>query len=166
MPIQSARNVLNRFWNRSIPVNPFEIAQSAGAQVYPDHSMTSQGLSGSFMFENNLPIIRYNPDDAYVRRRFTVAHEIGHWVLNHGPSMRDTAHNYRMDTVYYQERDANSFAAELLMPQQVVEWMVYQNQMTDVRKMADLLEVSGAAMHYRLLNLGLLRDPHTNYQNW
>ncbi|EJB8384336.1 TPA: ImmA/IrrE family metallo-endopeptidase [Pseudomonas aeruginosa] len=157
MPIKTARVILDRYWDRSIPVDPFKIAKMAGAKVLPDPSMTYHDLSGSFTLENDVPTIRFNPDDARVRQRFTVAHEIAHWALQHGPAMRDNARNYSSSTAYYRERDANTFAAELLMPQEVVEWMVYSKNMTDVQEMASLLDVSGAAMHYRLQNLGLLR---------
>ncbi|EKM6409791.1 ImmA/IrrE family metallo-endopeptidase [Pseudomonas aeruginosa] len=163
MPIKTARAILDRYWDRSIPVDPFKIAQMAGARVLADHDMPHQDLSGSFTLEGNVPTIRFNPEDARVRQRFTVAHEIAHWALQHGPAMRDNARNYSSSTAYYRERDANTFAAELLMPQEVVEWMVYSKNMTDVQEMAILLDVSGAAMHYRLQNLGLLRNPQSSY---
>jgi Zn-dependent peptidase ImmA (M78 family) len=57
------------------------------------------------------------------------------------------------------ERDANTFAAELLMPKEVLDWLVFRENITDTQELARILNVSGAAMQYRLQNLGLLRSP-------
>lgn len=91
------------------------------------------------------------------RRRFTIAHEIGHWVcqVREGrvaeilcrpdPSLARQADP--------REREANVFAAELLMPAAEVRRLV-----ADGLPEAELLErfgVSGPAMAWRLFNLGL-----------
>lgn len=157
MPVRQARAALDQYWNRKIPVDPAQIAQSAGAKIYPDQSMQAEDLSGSFDIEGGTPTIRYNPYDASVRQRFTIAHELGHMLLQHGHSFRDNANNYSSSTALFRERDANSFAAELLMPKEVLDWLVFKENITDVQELARLLNVSGAAMHYRLKNLGLLR---------
>jgi Zn-dependent peptidase ImmA (M78 family) len=45
-----------------------------------------------------------------LRRRFTAAHELGHLVMHHEPLPGDAR----------QEREAQAFAAELLMPAQII----------------------------------------------
>lgn len=50
--------------------------------------------------------IGFNPDTSWVRRRFTIAHEIGHLLLG------STCDNLDENA----EAEANQFAAELLMP--------------------------------------------------
>lgn len=58
------------------------------------------------------------------RQRFTKAHELGHIILNH----RDTGISYRKYGEDYgdiiesiKEREANQFAAELIMPEKIVK---------------------------------------------
>ncbi len=156
MPVRTAKAVLDAYWDRKLPVDPAQIARACGAQVLQDYDMVFQGLAGSFEIEGNQPVIRYSASDAPVRQRFTIAHELGHMCLQHGNSFRDTAGNYSSSTNLYKERDANTFAAELLMPREVVEWLIYKERNHDVESMARMLNVSSAAMHYRLTNLGYL----------
>jgi Zn-dependent peptidase ImmA (M78 family) len=159
MPVYQARAALDQFWDRQIPVNPKRIAEAAGARVLEDWSMSDHDLSGSFDIEYGIPTIRFNPNDAIVRQRFTIAHELGHMLLQHGRAMRDNARNYSSTTMQLRERDANTFAAELLMPKEVLDWLVFRENITDTQELARILNVSGAAMQYRLQNLGLLRSP-------
>ena len=53
------------------------------------------------------------------RRRFTIAHEIGHYVLHSqtGLDHEDSANNFTIWTDGAEEAEANLFAAELLMPE-------------------------------------------------
>lgn len=59
-------------------------------------------------------VIMVNIDHNIARQRFSIAHEIGHAYMQHGPISFDS------DTIknrpHWQEVQANSFAAELLMP--------------------------------------------------
>lgn len=157
MPVRQAQAILAQYWNRQIPVDPSDLAMRLGADVIADSSMIWTDLSGRFDFENGRPTIRFNPDDAWVRQRFTIAHELGHMVLNHGRSMRDNSANYSATAEGYKEREANAFAAELLMPKEVIDWMASRNR--DIGVMSRELGVSEAAMKFRLINLGYI----TNY---
>ena len=156
MPARSAKAILDQYWNRKIPVDPAQIAQAAGARIFADYSMSAKDLSGCFDVENGTPTISFNPDDAWVRQRFTIAHELGHMSLNHGRAMRDNKHNYSSAAEHYKEREANAFAAELLMPSEVVRWLIVNQGEKDIGKMSRTLGVSEAAMRYRLINLGYL----------
>jgi hypothetical protein len=53
------------------------------------------------------------------RRRFTIAHEIGHYILHprEGLDHEDNAKNFTIWTDGAEEAEANLFAAELLMPE-------------------------------------------------
>lgn len=52
------------------------------------------------------------------RKRFTIAHELGHYILGH--NRKEVAHDDQASMEYYksgnQETEANQFASELLMP--------------------------------------------------
>lgn len=90
----------------------------------------------------------------YYHRRFTVAHELWHvlrgvnkityrWELNN----KNTA----------EERYANIFAAELLMPENAV-MECYRNGMREISDYCDYFKVSAQAMEIRLQELKLSRE--------
>ena len=87
------------------------------------------------------------------RRRFTIAHEVGHFVLHPGrlAPERGGAVNAAWQL---QEREADQFAAELLMPEDLVREAVHQHG-GDVSRLADRFEVSRPAMQARLRWLGI-----------
>jgi hypothetical protein len=101
-------------------------------------------------------------NDPPVRRfRFTIAHEIGHWVCHclEGRAASPAPSYCRpVDLTEAAdrdlERDANVFAAELLMPESAVRaaWA----GLGDVAACAARLDVSPTAMHWRLYSFGLL----------
>jgi hypothetical protein len=87
------------------------------------------------------------------RRRFTIAHEIGHFVLHPGrvaPERGGPANQAGRD----QEREADVFAAELLMPEHLVRQAVLEVG-ADTACLAGRFEVSEQAMSVRLRRLGL-----------
>lgn len=63
--------------------------------------------------------IRVKPGLNPGRRRFTIAHEIGHYLLHprEGLQREDTASNFTLWNDASEETEANVFAAELLMPE-------------------------------------------------
>jgi Zn-dependent peptidase ImmA (M78 family) len=99
-----------------------------------------------------------NAADSPARRRFTLAHEVGHWVCQVQEGR--TASVYcRADEVGVGEgkgkaleREANVFAAELLMPQEAVR----STHEGAVSETAVRFGVSPEAMGWRLYNVGLL----------
>lgn len=96
-----------------------------------------------------------NATDSPARRRFTLAHEVGHWVCQVLEGR--TAPVYcRADEVGVGEgkaleREANIFAANLVMPEAAVR---------DAHVSGDLARfgVSDEALAWRLYNLGLSVD--------
>ena len=97
------------------------------------------------------------------RRRFTVAHELGHWVCQvlegrwHPVYCRDVeagANGYPP-----LEREANVFAAELLMPEPAVRAAFDADD--SVERLAERFGVSPEAMRWRLFNLKHIRERPT-----
>jgi IrrE N-terminal-like domain len=87
------------------------------------------------------------------RRRFTIAHEIGHFVLH--PQRRAPERGGPVNAAWQaQEREADQFAAELLMPEPLVREAVVVHG-ADVGRLADRFDVSRKAMQVRLRSLGL-----------
>ena len=79
---------------------------------YNDHS-------GQIDSDNR--IIYLNSMELDARQRFTIAHEIGHYALNHDGISNRLKNPEDIATVdIAKERSANQFAAELLMPKKLI----------------------------------------------
>ena len=87
------------------------------------------------------------------RRRFTIAHEIGHFVLHPGRVAPERGGSVN-EAMKIQEREADRFAAELLMPEHLVRKAVH-DEGADARRLAERFEVNEQAMSVRLRRLGL-----------
>ncbi len=128
-------------------------------------------LSGVLIVEGETRVIGFHASHAPVRQRFTIAHEIGHYILHVKPNQsrlfvdrfvayrRDDEQNKGKDT---EEIEANAFAAALLMPEALVRGEITKHgydldDEEDVAELARRFNVSPMAMSYRLINLGLLR---------
>ncbi len=155
-PAVVAREVLDMFWDGALPVDPGAIARAAGVELY---ARGGQGdpydFSGYFRAVDDRQIIEYNIKDSLVRRRFTVAHELGHCFLGHTDAPRDRPDSFGATVLEPAERAANQFAAELLMPADVVRQAVLGGRFGSVDELADVFRVSRVAMGYRLTNLQL-----------
>ncbi len=112
-----------------------------------------------------------NSRHAPVRRRFTVAHEIGHYQLHRRgradtPVFIDRTVYHRKDSAdgmeHRMELEANAYAAGLLMPEVLLDEYLEKHLRLDLEKSADVkmlaeeFEVSRPAMEYRLKNLGFI----------
>jgi Zn-dependent peptidase ImmA (M78 family) len=96
------------------------------------------------------------------RRRFTLAHEIGHWVCHCAGAARPAPILCRPSPVGSQggdplEREANVFAADLLMPAAAVATAFGRGAAAPA--LAEALGVSEVALAWRLYNLGLVALP-------
>ena len=126
-------------------------------------------LAGFVFLAGRIGQVFVNADDILPRRRFTAAHELGHVVLH-----RDRLQRYTADTTVGEtdeaanamEREADQFAAELLMPESIVraraaelqaEFAVCPRGVLAYRLAAELL-VSHQAIYYRLHTLQVGHD--------
>lgn len=88
------------------------------------------------------------------RQRFTLAHELGHYILHKekNAEFKDTVF-FRNDVLDSMEYKANEFASELLMPE--VDVREYVNKgIRNIGDLAEIFGVSAAAMRYRIISLG------------
>jgi hypothetical protein len=103
-----------------------------------------------------------NGDVPIRRQRFTIAHELGHWIC-HAHAAEEAAPAYcrsrdlSQDADRDLEREANVFGAELLMPEAAVReaWAA----LPDPAEVAERFEVSALAAQWRLYSFGLITDP-------
>lgn len=141
--------------NSPLPVNPLALAQRLGiavrdAQLPPDQS----GMI--VMHDGEGATITLNARDHENRRRFTCAHEIGHYVRRGDVGTRtfvdhrDTLAGLGVDS---EEIYANQFAAAILMPAHLVQQ--FRDQGLSAEQMAVQFRTSVQAMNLRLRNLRL-----------
>ena len=162
--VSKAREILRRM-GPDVPVDVEAIADEQGVTVVQQDLEDS--VSGMLVIKDGRGIIGVNQNHHPNRRRFTMGHELGHYLL-HGKKakvfvdaspvvFRDQASS---DGMQSQEIAANSFAAELLMPEDAVRKYV-EDKLVDVyddatiRRLAARFGVSVQAITIRLIRLGL-----------
>ncbi|MTD33254.1 ImmA/IrrE family metallo-endopeptidase [Paludibacterium denitrificans] len=152
-----ASAVLGKYWDGYLPVNVEAIASAMGVEVRYEFMGET---SGEIHLEDGRPIMRVNEWDAPVRQRFTIAHELGHYALGHlredgQKFFRDDRSHYSMSASRL-ERDANHFAASILMPTDAVHYVIQNGHATTLPALTEMFGVSRAAMQYRAANLGII----------
>lgn len=143
---------------RNAPVDPSALAEKLGLAVkklWLDDDMSGALVKvGPEKYE-----IHVNALHPQTRQRFTIAHELGHFVhhrtllgegVNDNRAYRTTAKGalYNPKIGPQQETEANRFAASLLMPQEAIERLTKEGM--SVADMARHLGVSQHAMSIRL----------------
>lgn len=118
------------------------IINSYGIRVYY-YSFSSE-ISGVFTWMGNQPVIGINKLHPKVRQRFTLAHELYHF-LKHSED-KQVLRMSSIATDDLEERQASRFAASLLMPRQVIS----NHKEKSVKALARLLRVSEEAMEIRI----------------
>jgi Zn-dependent peptidase ImmA (M78 family)/DNA-binding XRE family transcriptional regulator len=141
------------------PVDVVRLAELCGALVL--YEPFPPELSGLVFAEGGGAVIGINAEHFEVRQRFSIAHELGHLLFGHHRT--GAAQQFHIDINvdqgappdydWREERAANDFAAELLMPRKFVADLHRPGM--DPRDLAREFRVSQVAMSYRLANLGL-----------
>jgi len=166
MSIAVAEKKAEQVWRdlgKPIPVDVYTVA-SANSIMIMDHDL-QDNISGALFAESDPIIIGVNRLHHPNRKRFSIAHELGHFFLHRDDSqlfidvfLRDERSAKGIDL---QEREANAFAAALLMPKEIIFVYLrkYPTDLLDevgIRRMAALFEVSTQAMVIRLTRLNLV----------
>ncbi len=104
-------------------------------------------------------LIVVNEGRSLVRERFTIAHELGH-ILRHFPRMEQEGGLFFLEkknsvSASLYEREADVFAAELLMPRQEAI-NAFHSYTKNIQELADMFLVSKQAMKIRLEELKLI----------
>jgi len=150
-------------------INPSQVADHLGIDVVLENF--SNDISGALIRKKGgKATIAINKTDSENRKRFSIAHECGHYVLKHKGELfvdnfvlnkRDKRSSYAIDQ---KEIEANAFAAALLMPSKCVlgktieltESGSIKTQSELITKLASIFQVSAQAMGFRLVNLGIV----------
>lgn len=122
-PRHIASSILNDF-GISEPQN-VEVEDIAHALKIPIRDVELRGCEGRIVHKNGQSIITVNGKCEFEsRRRFTIAHEIGHYLLhkndliNHNDDISSLSwfNDKNKKRIFEQEFEANEFASELLLP--------------------------------------------------
>lgn len=147
--------IISRF-QQSAPVDVTGLAEALGLAVWESDDLPA-GVSGK-MFEDptNGGPSRYSivvrASEPFVRKRFTVAHEIAHFLLHRnriGSFLLEDAW-LRSNLSTREEVEANQFAADILMPRNLIAKYANLYGTSDPGVLASFFKVSEAAMRIRL----------------
>ncbi|OGF20574.1 hypothetical protein A2316_00480 [Candidatus Falkowbacteria bacterium RIFOXYB2_FULL_38_15] len=150
------RDILKKLEIKELPIPLEKVANLFSIKViyypsFPDH------VSGIIINREGLLAIGINSDKPKVRQRFTLAHELGHFLLGHEIDEKIIEGIYDRPTD--QEREANEFAAELLVPKDFLEKDIKEKLIVlKIPELARRYEVSEQAISVRLLETGLINQ--------
>jgi len=155
-------------------VDVISIAEELGVEVY-ETNFPNNNMSGfiSFNDKSDKPYICVNKNHPSTRKQFTIAHELGHFVLHNnilqgkveiptfyksGDGVKNsimTRAEFDIESPEYRakETEANKFAADLLMPKE--EFINQVNKCDNLQELASVFRVSVGAASIRASNLGI-----------
>jgi len=154
-----AQELIQRFGIRKLPVDPFYIAGKLNILVRPKPFNQEGGISGALvrsgndfgiLYATNIPNVGY--------QKFTVAHEIGHFVLDgHMDHLQLSDGDVHYSTPGFHgdkyEREADYFAASLLMPDPLFTQATSANEdgMEAIKNLAEKCQTSLTATAIRYI---------------
>ena len=170
LPEQRAGEILKELAIDRPPVPVADIARRLDCEI--SYEPLDADVSGLLYRDENdqRRVIGVNSREPPLRQRFTIAHELGHLLLHRGrPLIVEklvliNARSTKTGASVKEEREANQFAAGLLMPATLVKeearrLVGERSPVSDrwlVEQLAKQFQVSAQAMEYRLVNLEVL----------
>jgi Zn-dependent peptidase ImmA (M78 family) len=161
-----AKKIIEEYSPNDLSVDPAKIALKLGIPVREVEfkSYMNDSISGGIIKEKDSIKIYVSNSDAMNRKRFTIAHELGHYFLNHLENKGEYVdlHRGALYTNNPDEIDADEFAACLLMEADQVKskYKILKNvgfqEESIIARLANVFIVSPAAMRTRLKNLELI----------
>lgn len=151
--IRDKRQVVEQFHDAP-PVNVIGLAKALGLRVYETKEWP-EDISGAIVRDSDKGgssgfAIYVNGKHNSKRQRFTIAHEIAHYIL-HEDLISDGLTDdklYRSFLRNRHETQANNLAADILMPWKLINH--YPPDSWSVRMLAEKFDVSESAMAIRL----------------
>jgi Zn-dependent peptidase ImmA (M78 family) len=154
---EAASKIRDEFWGDSIPIDPARVA--VAMEIHVLAGPLEPDMAGALIKNPGQdPRIVINGADSPNRKRFTCAHEIGHFVTQTAADDEyeyvDLRGSFSFAEIDSGERHANAFAAALLAPEKHVRRM--RRKGLKAIEMASRFGIPREAMLFRLANLGLL----------
>lgn len=157
--LASPDQVIEYYSRLGLPVDP-SVSIEAIIERDPGLELVFKDLGANDAYIKRLADDRFeiaiNESHHPNRQRFSMAHEYAHYLLHRSrieemPEGEKILHrNNVRNPIEYQ---ANSFAAELLMPSELVR-SAFRSAGENLKRMSDILRVSKESLRYRLVDLG------------
>ena len=170
---KKAHQLLGNMGINKAPIAVDELAMNLNIVV--SNERLPDDVSGFLYRDDTYALIGVNENHPTSRQRFTLAHELGHYVMHEGDYIDDQFRiNFRDITsstgTKMNEIEANAFAAALLMPEHLVREAVArlndgiellpfsenEDVTEEIPELAKIFDVSHQALLIRLGKLGLL----------
>lgn len=163
-----AKKLINERLVHNAPVPVEEIADYLGINIENKIFPPDSTIDAMMIRKGKHATIVVNDGHHHNRKRFSVAHEIGHFLLHANDDLYIDKKVQEQLFVFTRtsakkdsdEVEANQFAAELLMPSELVtrDFLRYIESRVEnfISKMAEDYQVSETALTYKLMNLKLL----------
>lgn len=164
--IEKAKEICKQYDVSDYPVKIVELCEKHGISVFEKY--LPKEVSGLIVIQkdnykdfNTGKLIVVNLSDSAARRRFTIAHELGHYILHKGDQEEIYAHRDAGQNGG-KEKEANIFASNILMPENLVKNALEDLEQKDsygqikISYIAKEFAVSESAALVRLDQLGLI----------
>ncbi|OMD43474.1 ImmA/IrrE family metallo-endopeptidase [Paenibacillus odorifer] len=166
--VKRAEKLLSEYRVTAPPIDVESIAEKLSIDI--QYEPFDGQLSGVLIRDKDTDtyVIGVNKKHPENRQRFTIAHEIGHFLLHEG-------HNTHIDTAITvnfrnsqssngtrnEEIEANAFAATLLMPEEILEEYIEENfdgfiDYNDDKQVQTIAEDFGVSTQALMIRLGKL----------
>ena len=151
---EKAQSILRMAGITQAPVDLERVAASLDFNILPFPFPDKR--RGMVLIENGNKTIGVNKNHPLTLQRFTISHELGHYLNGHqhfdNQFINDESKYY--DPHYQQEKEADAFAAELLMPKDFLEKDLSELGL-EIDKLTEKYQVSEQALWIRLTTLRL-----------
>lgn len=151
---QTAQKVLKDNSVENPPTPIVDIAENSGLKVREvSFGKYSDQVTGYIDLKRS--VIYVNKNDSNHRKVFTIAHELGHYLLHRAELERDPKISILLRKPLGApdpnplEQEANAFAAEVLVPLDILEKYI-KKDITQSSILADIFGVSREVISYRL----------------
>jgi Zn-dependent peptidase ImmA (M78 family) len=156
---RQARRLLDKYQRSYPPYDPLAIAEALGVEVIETNL---PGLEGCVELKDGRYVAQVSCDSVETRKRFTVAHELGHVLL-----MREAAEGKPVNLVRYrtngcppglhqdpvEESICNRFASELLLPSDEVKRKLFEGKEGRRASMPDARLIRVLASRYNVSSM-------------
>lgn len=153
-PRLEAERMLQKYNINQLPIDPREIAKSEGLEVvfFEPTDSSMEKISGFLDIDKKKIFV--NAKNAINRQTFTIAHELGHWLMHRDIIKKDPSKYliFRVDQMGMpsldpMESEANAFAANLLVP---MNTLLRLSESYSVEELSKIFLVSVAVISNRL----------------
>ena len=167
---ERAEKTLREAGTYRVPVQVDKVARSLNLTM--EAAPLGDRISGLLVVEDDRGAIGYNSAHSRARQRFTISHEIAHFLLHAKKGGKaelfiDSHVRFRPDesvsaTSDRKEVEANQLGAALLMPKGLVQEEIRRHDLDlddeeAIRSLAKKFYVSEPTLAHRLVNLRMLR---------